>query len=109
MKKRQIAFWVVVAVIYGVFSGAHALMVGAHLDPIPEWDTLSFAYINDEAGQAVGNWDPLRDAILATNVRISQLNVNNDRTNRLTAYSYGFAAAIALACAYFTYRESRPH
>jgi len=108
MKNRQAAFWVVIAVIYCGFSTAHALMVGAHLDPIPEFTAESSQYTNVD-GREIGEWEPTQEAILATNARISQLNTNNDRTNLIAACSYGFAAVIALGCAYFAHRESHRH
>lgn len=106
MKIGQIVFWVGVAVIYAVFSFYHCRQLGAHLDPIPEIEAEGSIYgVVDD--QQVGVWEPLRDAILTTNTRISQLNANNDTTNRVAAFSYGFAAVIALFCACFTWRESR--
>ena len=108
MKIGQIAFWVAVAIAYGIFSFHHARQIGSHLAPIPEFNEPSCIYGAGDDGEGIGVWEPVADAIVATNTRISELNNSNDSTNKAAAISYGFAAAIALACAYFTYRESRP-
>lgn len=106
MKAMQAVFWVVVALVYGGFAGFHFHQIGAHLNPIPEF-RLESGMVMSIDGREVGMWDPVRDSIYETNVRISQLNANNDQTNRATAIGYVITAVVALACGCFTLRETR--
>ncbi len=91
----QFVFWMVLCVLFLVLSAWHCSMVGQHLLPVEEFDMRSGAVISEGGGPGVDLWEPISNAIIATNQRIASMNANNDRVNTMTAISYAVTSLAA--------------
>lgn len=91
----QFVFWMALCVLFLVLSAWHCSMVGQHLLPVEEFDMRSGAVISEGGGPGVDLWEPISNAITATNQRIASMNANNDRVNTMTAVSYAVTSLAA--------------